>query len=226
MAIRQLPFDLYVHILEQLTPLADSDESISALVSCLRASSAFRAAASLSGLWELHYRARYTICDPAKEQSRRQSTGGDWRLMYLARRHIDQRTLDILSKIVMERGDGRLERAREVNAIFSFDAWNTLEIAASYPLPEIFDEPGVQERRPVPHHAIPMRFWAQMLLGVIARSHAVSVWGKLISNDIPQALELSFACVSSFFIHPPMKVRSSLCSLLKMAELLRDLVSA
>lgn len=215
MAIRELPFDLYVHILEQLTPLTDSAESVSTLVSCLATSSSFRAAASVSGLWEPHYHARYTICDVAKEQSRKQSTGGDWRLMYLERRRIDRETLDILSKMVMERGDGRLERAREVNSMFSFDAWNVLEIAASYPLPEIFNEPGVQERRPVPSHAVPMRFWAQMLLGTIARSHAVSTWGNLKSNDTPKALELSFACVSSFFLYPPMKVRISLGSLLK-----------
>ncbi|OAX43011.1 YccV-like-domain-containing protein [Rhizopogon vinicolor AM-OR11-026] len=210
MAIRQLPFDLYVHILEQLTPLADSDKSISTLVSCLQASSSFRAAASVSGLWEPHYHARYTICDPEKEQLRKQSTGGNLRLMYLERRRIDQKALDILSRIVMERGDGRLERAREINTMFSFDAWNALEIAASYPLPEIFSEPGVQERRPVPSHAVPTRFWAQMLLGAIARSHAISTWGKLISNDTPKAFELSFACVSSFFVYPPTKVLSQL----------------
>src|SRR6267154_4944455 len=111
MMIRELPFDLQVHVLEQLTPLTDSDESINVLFSCLKASPSFRAAASVSLLWEPHYRVRYTVCDPANEQSRKQSTGGDWRLMYLERRRIDLKTLDILSKIVMERGDGRLERA-------------------------------------------------------------------------------------------------------------------
>ncbi|KAG0707460.1 YccV-like-domain-containing protein [Suillus ampliporus] len=210
MTIRELPFDLYVHILEQLTPLTDSDESITALVSCLKASSSLRAAASVPGLWEPHYRVRYTICDPAKEQSRKQSTGGDWLLMYLERRRIDLQTLNILSKIVTERGDGRLERAREINTMFSFDAWNALEIAASYPLPETFHELGVPEQRPVPAHAIPIRFWAQMLLGSIARSHAVRTWGTLLSSDTPQTLELSFACVSSFFVCPPMKVLSQL----------------
>ncbi|KAG1757181.1 YccV-like-domain-containing protein [Suillus lakei] len=210
MTIRELPFDLYVHILEQLAPSTDSDESITVLISCLKASTSLRAAAFVSGLWEPHYRVRYTICEPAKEQSRKRSTGGDWRLMYLERRRIDLETLVILSKIVTERGDGRLERAREVNTMFSFDAWNALEIAASYPLPETFREPGAPEQRPVPPHAVPMRFWAQMLLGAIARSHAVRTWGELIFNDTPQALELSFACVSSFFVYPPMKVLSQL----------------
>ena len=224
MTIQALPFDLYVHILEQLAPFG-SDECVSVLVSCLEASSTFRAAASVSGLWEPHYHARYTVCDPVKEQSRMQSTGGDWRLMYLERRRIDQKTLDILSKIVMEQGEGRLERARQVNAMFSFDAWNALEIAASCPLPEIFNEPGVQQGGPVPSHSVPMRFWAQMLLGAISRSHAVSTWGNLTSDDTPKALELSFACVSSFFVCPPMKVRSSLC-FISVAELLRGLISA
>ncbi|KAG1885502.1 YccV-like-domain-containing protein [Suillus subluteus] len=210
MTIRELPFDLYVQILEQLTPLADSDESINALISCLKASTSLRTAASVSRLWEPHYRVRYTICDPAKEQSRKQSTGGDWRLMYLERRRIDLETLGILFKIVTERGDRRLERAREVNTMFSFDAWNALEIAANYPLPEAFREPGAPEQRPAPPHAVSIRFWAQMLLGAIARSDAVRTWGELISNDTPQALELSFACVSSFFVYPPMKVLSQL----------------
>lgn len=210
MTIRELPFDLYVQILKQLTPLTDSDESINVLISCLKASTSLRIAASVSGLWEPHYRVRYTICDPAKEQSRKQSTGGDWRLMYLERRRIDLETLDILFKIVTERGDRRLERAREVNTTFSFDAWNALEIAANYPLPETFREPGAPEQRHAPPHAVPIRFWAQMLLGAIARSDAVRTWGELISNDTPQALELSFACVSSFFVYPPMKVLSQL----------------
>jgi F-box protein 21 len=205
-----LPFDIYVQILEQLIPSTDSDESIIVLVSCLKASTSLRTAASVSRLWEPHYRVRYTICDPAKEQLRKQSTGGDWRLMYLERRRIDFETLDILFKIVTEPGDGRLERAREVNTMFSFDAWNALEIAANHPLPETFCEPGVPGERPrvVLPHAVPIRFWAQMLLGAIARSNAVRTWGELISDDTPQTLELSFACLSSFFVYPPMKVRN------------------
>lgn len=210
MAIRGLPFDLIVQILEQLTPSRDSDESITVLISCLQASTSLRTAASLSGLWEPHYRVRYTICDPAKEQSRKQSTGGDWRLMYLERRRIDLKTLDMLFKIVTERGDRRLERARDVNTMFSFDAWNVLEIAANCPLPKTFRELGAPEQGPVPSHAVPTRFWAQMLLGAIARSDAVRTWGELVNNDTPQALELSFACVSSFFVYPPMKVLSQL----------------
>ncbi|KAG1813318.1 uncharacterized protein BJ212DRAFT_1367790 [Suillus subaureus] len=204
MMIRELPFDIYVPILEQLTPLTDSDESINA-------STSLRTAASVSRLWEPHYRVRYTICDTAKEQSRKQSTGGDWRLMYFERRRIDLETLDILFKIVTERGDRRLERAREVNTMFSFDAWNALEIAANYPLPETFREPGAPEQRPAPPHAVPIRFWAQMLLGAIARSDAVRTWGDLISNDTPQALELSFACVSSFFVLAQLDKLTVLC---------------
>ncbi|KAG2156620.1 YccV-like-domain-containing protein [Suillus bovinus] len=210
MTIRELPFDLYVQILEQLTPSTDSDESIIVLISCLKTTTTLRAAACVSRLWEPHYRARYTVCVPAKEQSRKESTGGDWRLMYLERRRIDLEVLDILLEIVMERGDRRLERAREVNTMFSFDAWNALEIAANCPLPEIFREPGVIEQRAVPSHAIPIRFWAEMLLGAIARSDAVRTWGNLIHNDTPKALELSFACMSSFFVYPPMKVLSQL----------------
>ncbi|KAG2076902.1 YccV-like-domain-containing protein, partial [Suillus decipiens] len=210
MTIRALPFELFVQILEQLTPSKDSDESITVLISCLKASTSLRTAASVSGLWEPHYRVRYTICDPVKEQLRKQSTGGDWRLMYFKRRRIDLETLDMLFKIVTERGDGRLERARDVNTMFSFDAWNVLEIAANYPLPEAFRGPGAPEQGPVPPHAVPTRFWAQMLLGAIARSNAVRTWGELVSNDTPQALELSFACVSSFFVYPPMKVLSQL----------------
>jgi F-box protein 21 len=94
--------------------------------------------------------------------------------------------------------------------MFSFDAWNVLEIAANYPLPEIFYEPGAPGKRPVPPHAVPIRFWAQMLLGAIARSDAVRTWGGIISNNTPQALELSLACMSSFFVYPPMKILAQL----------------
>ncbi|KIK97548.1 hypothetical protein PAXRUDRAFT_824803 [Paxillus rubicundulus Ve08.2h10] len=216
MALQGLPFDIYVHILEQLPVAAHSDDSPKTLAACLQTNSTFRSAASVAMLWEPHYRARYTVCDVSRECSRTQALGDDWKARFMERVRLDRQAIKILDSIVMER-DGRLERAREVTSTFSYDVWNALVTVARCNVPEAFrdiDEPAENEERTsdVPSHAIPRRFWAQSLLGAISRSHAVRAWTrlKLDGENNGDGLETAIACLSAYFAHPPLEISAQL----------------
>ncbi|KAF8846057.1 YccV-like-domain-containing protein [Paxillus ammoniavirescens] len=215
MTLQGLPFDIYVHILEQLPVAAHSEDSPRTLAACLQTNSTLSSAASVATLWEPHYRARYTVCDVAKECSRAQALGDDWKARFMERIRLDRQVIKILDGIVMER-DGRLERAREVTSTFSYDVWNALVTVARCNVPEDFrdDDEGESEERTsdVPPHAIPRRFWAQSLLGAISRSHAVRVWTrlKLDGENNGDGLETAIACLSAYFSHPPVEISSQL----------------
>ncbi|KAF9245807.1 YccV-like-domain-containing protein [Melanogaster broomeanus] len=218
MTLKELPFDIYVHILEQLPPSAHSDESPKTLSACLVTNSILRGAASVATLWEPHYHARYTVSDVVKETLRRQALGDNWKARFLERIRLDRQVVKILDGIVMER-DGRLERAREVTSTLSYDVWNALETEALCNVPEVFRDTnetsegeGQTSHTDVPPHAIPRRFWARSLLGTIARSHAVQVWNgvKHDEENDAGALETAIACLSSYFAHPPMEIYSQL----------------
>jgi len=91
-----LPTELYIHILSYLPPGKDrADLSVKTLCSCLSANSHLRNAALFPDLWEPHYRVRYTECVEEREERRREETKGDWRLMYVARRELDRKALQI-----------------------------------------------------------------------------------------------------------------------------------
>lgn len=205
MTLKGLPFDVYVHILKQL-PVSTQSDGTRTLVACLKANSILRSAASVGTVWEPHYHARYTICLPESERSRKQTFGEDWKSLYMERIRLDRLAIKILDEIVMER-DGRLERAREVTSNLSYDVWNALAGEAQCPIPEPFRHVDDSNGGKVPSHAIPRRFWARSLLGTIGRNHAVTAWRR--ARDDPEALdtlETAFACLSSYFAHPPKEV--------------------
>ena len=204
MALKELPFDVYVQILKQLPISAYSDEGPRTLAACLQANSLLRSAASIATLWEPHYRVRYTFSLPANELSRKQALGDDWRSLYMERIRLDRQVIKILDDIVMER-DGRLERAREVTSTLSYDVWNALAAEAQCPIPEPFRGVFDSNEGQVPRHAIPRRFWARSLMGTIARSHAVRTWRQARDKDA-DTLETAIACLSSYFACPPMEV--------------------
>ncbi|KAF9225477.1 YccV-like-domain-containing protein [Gyrodon lividus] len=220
MTFKELPFDIYVHILEQLPVSAHSDESPKTLVACLQTNSILRSAASVATLWEPHYYARYTICEVHKERSRREALGNDWKAHFMERLRLDRQVIKVLDGIVMQR-DGRLERAREVTSTLSYDVWNALDTVAqcNITVPEALcdidetSEGGEQTSQAgVPPHAIPRRFWAQSLLGTIARSHAVRVWTglSLEEENNGDTLEAAIACLSAYFAHSPKEISSQL----------------
>lgn len=208
MTLKELPFDIYVHILKQLPAVsAHPNDGPRTLVACLQSNSILRSAASVSALWEPHYHVRYRICLPANELARRKALGDDWKSLYMERVRLDQQAIAILDGIVMER-DGRLERARDVTSKLSYDVWNVLEVEAQCPILDPFRGIQDNDQSKVIHHAIPRRFWARSLLGAIARNHAVHTW-KGIKDDgdgDADTLEIAIACLSSYFTHPPMEV--------------------
>lgn len=207
MALKALPFDVYVQILKQLPVSAQSHESPKTLAACLRANSILRSVASIPTLWEPHYHTRYAISVPANELSRKQVFGEDWKSRYLERVRLDRLAIEILDDIVMER-DARLERARQLTSTLSYDVWNALATEAECPIPEPFRGAHDTKDGKVPRHAIPRRFWARSLLGTIARYHAVVTWSTVRDEERNDAvtLETAFACLSAYFAHPPMEV--------------------
>jgi F-box protein 21 len=209
MALKELPFDVYVQILKQLPISAHSVEGPRTLAACLQANSLLRSAASIATLWEPHYRVRYTFSLPASELSRKRALGDDWKSLYMERVRLDRQVIKILDDIVMER-DGRLERAREVTSTLSYDVWNALAAEAQCPIPEPFRGVCDSNEGQIPRHAIPRRFWARSLLGTIARSHAVRTWREARDKDA-DTLETAIACLSSYFAYPPMEVSNEHC---------------
>jgi len=213
MSVQQLPFDVYVHILQQIPASAFSDDGPKTLIACSQTNTTLRVAASLPSVWEPHYLAKYTICDPARENLRREILGNDWKARFLCRLRIDRQAIGALDLIVSERS-GRAELARQVALTMSYDVWNALEAEARRALPEPLelDEQDDEDMEPfsgIQDHALPRRYWAQSLLGTISRSHAMKVWGDIKSGqgNQPESLELAIACLSSFFAYPPAEVR-------------------
>ncbi|KAF8445612.1 YccV-like-domain-containing protein [Boletus edulis BED1] len=211
MVLKELPFDIYVQILKRLPVSAHSNEGPRTLVACLQVNSILQSAASISTIWEPHYRVRYTVSRPTNELSRRQALCDDWKSLYMERVRLDNLAIKILDDIIMER-DGRLERAREVTSTLSHDVWNALAAEAQCPIPEPFRGVYDSNEGQVPRHAIPRRFWARSLLGTIARSHAVKIWSGVgdEENNDAETLEVAIACLSSYFARPPTEISSRL----------------
>jgi len=211
-----LPTELYAYVLRFLPPDNDSaDTSVKALVHCLGANSQLRAAAKQSSIWTPHYRARYTECVEENEAERRKEAKGDYRRMYIARRQLDRRALEAVDEIRLQLS-GRHVKAAAFVKEFSFDAWNALEREARLPLPaylwsadkggyleEDIDMEGEEEEVP---HALPRRYWAKAIMGVIARHHTLHKWARLYSveeDDQLVTFEEALAGLSAFYDQSP-----------------------
>ena len=178
----QLPVDLYLEILKFLPEGREDDTSVQTLVSCLRTSTLVRAAALSPLVWEHHYHARYTHCIAENEKQRRERTSGDWRLLYFERRRIDRDALKLVDEIRLGVGRGRQEHARTFATTLSFDVWDALKLESQIPIPPCFREEGQEQHngdQSWDEQALPRRFWADALLGVIARYEAVGLWAKM-----------------------------------------------
>ncbi|CCM03128.1 uncharacterized protein FIBRA_05249 [Fibroporia radiculosa] len=208
----RLPTELYAHILSFFPPARDhADSSAKTLASCLCTNRHLRAVALHPGLWEPHYRARYTERVEENEARRAAETGGDWARMYAARRALDRAALVAVDEIRLHLC-GRHLVARKIAQEYSFDVWDALEIEAQLPLPVYFrvgaDE-GREEGEEAPEvpHALPRRYWARAMLGVIARRYALGQWVRLYSSaDETVSFEEALAGLSAFFDESPKKV--------------------
>jgi F-box protein 21 len=202
-----LPFDLLVSTLNQLPVSRHDESSVQTLVSCLAVSSHFRAVASLSHLWEPHYRARYRHCIADKERQRFELHKGNYYLMYRERRELDNRAIDILNSVIFS----RTERQSKACALpdLSYDVWDALEAEKHQPIPVVlhpnYEEEDSEDDPRIRPHAITRIFWAKMCQGVISKRHAISLWSKVHSQRheaMPPSrpsLEEAFAGLSEFF---------------------------
>ncbi|KAL6310145.1 hypothetical protein BKA93DRAFT_186024 [Sparassis latifolia] len=210
-----LPTELYVHVLSFLPPARDAaDVSAKTLASCLAANSHLRAAAHSPLLWEPHYRARYTSCVLENEERRKAAAKGDWHRMYVERRSLDHRALVILDEIRLQLG-GRHQRARVFTRELSFDVWDALGIETQLSLPKCFrpeGEGGDTDDAPAPH-ALPRRYWARTVRGIIARRHALNLWGRITSGDESVTFEEAISGLSAFFDISPMQISANLDNL-------------
>ena len=66
---------------------------------------------------EPHYLAKYTICDPARENLRREILGNDWRALFL---YCLRQAIGALDLKISERS-GRAELARQVALTMLYD---------------------------------------------------------------------------------------------------------
>lgn len=224
-----LPVEIYTHILTFLPPSRSlTDQSIDTLVACLSANSHIRAAARVSAIWEPHYRTRYTTCVEEWEAARREAFNENWYEMYTARRLLDKKALGLVDGIRVN-PSGRHAKAVVFTQELSFDVWDVLDLEAQLPVPACFcveDSTGSSAKIPttnsiltpyggngddadIPPNALPRRFWAKTVMGVIARSHALRFWTALYSrNDVapPVTFEQVLTGFSSFFDESPKKV--------------------
>lgn len=213
-----LPIELYADILGFLPPDDDyTDASVKTLINCLCGSSQLRQAAKQPSVWKSHYRVRYTECVEENEAERRKTCRGDYRLMYIARRTLDRRALEAVDDIRLQL-HGRHAKAAAFAREFSFDAWNALEREAQLPLPAYFsmdgDEDADMDFAEVPH-AIPRRYWAKAMMGIIARRYTLQNWIRLYSDeeDTSATFEDALAGLSAFHDYSPKYVSASLSNL-------------
>ncbi|KAJ4485824.1 hypothetical protein J3R30DRAFT_3283764 [Lentinula aciculospora] len=209
--VPSLPLDVLVHILYQLPPSRDLDGDIvvKTIVHCSSANALFHEAAAIPSLWQQHYQIRYLHANQSSEDQRKAETGGNWRLMYAARRTIDRKALKHLDSIVMKRS-GRYDHANALTK-FLFDVWDALEIETGMVDPSGYLQ--ILELGEIPSLWATRGYWASALLASIGQMYAVGLWSslRLGSNSIP--FVQAFSSTSCFFGKHPDEVYSLLTRL-------------
>ncbi|EKM61317.1 uncharacterized protein PHACADRAFT_82095, partial [Phanerochaete carnosa HHB-10118-sp] len=180
-------------------PASKEDPSEQTLLYCLRANSVLRAAALAPQVWKTPYLVRYTHSDEDRERQRRTDVSCDWRALYLWRRRLDREALSLLDRIRGERV-GRHDVARRIAKEYGFDVWDFFREESCLPLPTwCYDQPP-QDVVQSPPNALPRRYWAQVMLGVIARNSAIGLWSKVaLPNQQDVTFEEALAGLSAFF---------------------------
>ncbi|KAH9857995.1 hypothetical protein C2E23DRAFT_157776 [Lenzites betulinus] len=202
---QEVPLEIYTYICTLLFDSASEREALATLLSLLSTSRYIRTAASEPAIWKPYYDARYKNCVREREAQRREQFGGDYRLLYFARRELDRRGLRLLDDIRIQVRD-RGVRAQELVKEFSFDVWDALGDEMRLPVPPYFREPGEEEEAPAVPHALSRKYWAEVAQGVIARSWAVKMWKAALQGDESVSFEDVMAGFSAFFGWSPMEI--------------------
>jgi F-box protein 21 len=198
----ELPLDVLVHILGYLPPdRSKRDQSVSALVACLRTTSIVREAATVPAVWKSHYQTRYEHCDEERERTRRETFGSEspnWRLLYATRRRIDKVAIEHLDNLLQNRRV--LRRTGECILDLSMDVWDALDIESQFSDAEEI----------IPQHSLTRSFWATALLKTLTRSCALLVWRKFWLESLPDpTFEDTMNVLSGFFGYSNERVRYS-----------------
>ncbi|TCD62407.1 hypothetical protein EIP91_006935 [Steccherinum ochraceum] len=208
-----LPSDIYLEILKVLPASREDESSIKTLVSCLSTNSIVRTAALSPLVWVHHYRARYIHSIDINEVERKLRTSGDWRLLYIERRWLDRRALLLADEIRMN-ATGRHEKAREFARELSLDVFDALRLESRLPLPSCLEKEGedIQPDR-ADEDILPRRFWAQSILGMIARYEATDVWERVFmarADDPPVPFVEALSSFSAVFDASMQEVKTQL----------------
>ncbi|RPD82367.1 hypothetical protein L226DRAFT_528536 [Lentinus tigrinus ALCF2SS1-7] len=176
----ELPVELYTHALGFLDPKDPS--ALKTLFSVLWTSTYLRTAASVSSIWKPYYESRYTQCVPENEARRHAQFGGNYFKLYMKRRELDHRALELVDGIRLEI-PGRSARARVLAQELSFDVWDALRAETVLPVPKYFRSRHDKSTVDAAPHAFPRRYWARAVQGVIARYWAVRMWQRAVAGD-------------------------------------------
>lgn len=210
----QLPLDVWIIVLSFLSGTvvrSRRDMSALTLVACLRTSTLLREAASKSLLWKPIYEVRYEHCDEDRERTRKDTSFGDWRIMYATRRRIDNIALNYLDRLLEYRAE--LRQLGELVLELSMDAWDVFELEADRPIFSSSAGHDVHETdsEVIPPHAFTRRFWAKSLLCMLSGNHAVLTWRRFCIPDAPNStFEETMNTLSCFFGYSSQRVRQNI----------------
>ncbi|GJE85809.1 YccV-like-domain-containing protein [Phanerochaete sordida] len=199
MTVPPLPVELYAAILSEI-PSSKEDPSEQTLFHCLRANSVLRAAALAPQVWKTPYLVRYMHADEQRERQRRTAVAGDWRKLFVQRRTLDYHALRALDTIRNERV-GRHTAASTIVKDYGFDVWDAFREESSLPVPAwCHDQPPEDTAVQPPRDALPRRYWAQVMLGVISRHSVIGMWSRVAQvGDQSVSFEEALAGLSAFF---------------------------
>lgn len=130
--------------------------------------------------------------------------------MYFQRRKLDRRALTLLDEI-REQRIGRHEHARTFAQELSWDVWDALKLESEIPIPAWFrDGPHTvqSDLGTVPQNALPRRFWAKTVMGVISRYHVTKMYARCLSPTEGDSVsfEEGLSGLSAFFDESPFDV--------------------
>ena len=77
---------------------------------------------------------------------------------------------------------GRHQHARALARDYSFDIWDALREESLLPVPGWYQDASSTANVDVPEYALPRRYWARVILGVIARQFVLGEWGELVTT--------------------------------------------
>ncbi|ESK90899.1 f-box domain-containing protein [Moniliophthora roreri MCA 2997] len=207
----QLPLDCLIHILSQLSASRDAEgeSSIRTFANCSLTNSLFRQAATISRLWEPHYKVRYRQCNVENEEQRKDKLQENFWLMYGERRKLDRTALGYLDKIVADRV-GRYEWAKELCRM-NFEIWDVLDLEAEAMKGTL---QYYSDEKPKP--SITRYYWTRAILREITRCYAVRLWARIPEKEV--SFVEGYSALSCFFGKLPDEMKTILDNLSAMAR--------